>query len=248
MRTFTALSSYCSVGCVYLCLFGIGSTGCAAFAPQQVTQKKNASPIQHQQRLRPAPKATAVALHANFHQKDVKNGEKDTNPSSRTGRRQFFSRATALTAGSAAAASAGWLAGFAAPEPASATYSAYTHREEDWRERQTSGEVTYSTARELRSQLRAIVPQNNDGRSKIFCPNGPSAAVSPLMENRCDDVRQALPSVYGRTQDALGNSIPGFAGGFYTSGGGAGAGGGSGGSALAMPEYGFAQGKKKETL
>ena len=51
----------------------------------------------------------------------------------------------------------------------------------------------------------------NDAGSKIFCPNGPSAAVSPLMENKCGD-RQALPSVYGRTEDAMGNSIPGFAG------------------------------------
>ena len=32
------------------------------------------------------------------------------------------------------------------------------------------------------------------------------------MENKCGD-RQALPSVYGRTEDIMGNSIPGFAGG-----------------------------------
>ncbi len=51
----------------------------------------------------------------------------------------------------------------------------------------------------------------NDEGSKIFCPNGASAAVSPLMENKCGD-RQALPSVYGRTEDAMGNSIPGFSG------------------------------------
>ena len=51
---------------------------------------------------------------------------------------------------------------------------------------------------------------NSEG-SKIFCPNGPSAAVSPLMENKCGD-RLALPSVYGRTDDVLGNSIPGFGG------------------------------------
>ena len=55
---------------------------------------------------------------------------------------------------------------------------------------------------------------NSEG-SRIFCPNGPSAAVSPLMENKCGD-RMALPSVYGRTEDVLGNSIPGFAGGQYT--------------------------------
>ena len=52
----------------------------------------------------------------------------------------------------------------------------------------------------------------NDEGSKIFCPNGSSAAVSPLMENKCGD-RQALPSVYGRTEDNMGNSIPGFGGG-----------------------------------
>ena len=50
---------------------------------------------------------------------------------------------------------------------------------------------------------------NTEG-SRIFCPNGPSASVSPLMENKCGD-KMALPSVYGRTQDVVGNSIPGFA-------------------------------------
>lgn len=69
-------------------------------------------------------------------------------------------------------------------------------------------EIQYSNARQLRSQLREIAPMNDEG-SKIFCPNGPSAAVSPLMENKCGD-RQALPSVYGRSDDAMGNSIPGF--------------------------------------
>ena len=52
---------------------------------------------------------------------------------------------------------------------------------------------------------------NDDGRSKIFCPNGTSSAVSPLMENKCGD-RQALPSVFGRTDDVMGNSVPGFGG------------------------------------
>ncbi len=51
---------------------------------------------------------------------------------------------------------------------------------------------------------------NSEG-STIFCPNGASAAVSPLMENKCGD-RQALPSVYGRKDDIMGNSIPGFGG------------------------------------
>ena len=71
-------------------------------------------------------------------------------------------------------------------------------------------EVKISTARELRAQLREIAPMNSEG-SKIFCPNGESAAVTPMMENKCGD-RQALPSVYGRTEDIMGNSIPGFAG------------------------------------
>lgn len=95
-----------------------------------------------------------------------------------------------------------------ATTPASATYSAYTNRERDWQERSGNGEIQYSTASELRNKLREIVPQNSEN-SRIFCPNGPSAAVSPLMENKCGD-RMAAPSVYGRTDDVLGNSIPGF--------------------------------------
>ena len=35
------------------------------------------------------------------------------------------------------------------------------------------------------------------------------------MENKCGD-RMAMPSVYGRTEDIVGNSIPGFAGGRYS--------------------------------
>lgn len=49
----------------------------------------------------------------------------------------------------------------------------------------------------------------NNEASKVFCPNGVSAAVSPLMENKCGD-RLAMPSVYGRANDIVGNSIPGF--------------------------------------
>lgn len=100
------------------------------------------------------------------------------------------------------------------PPPAQATYSAYTRREEDWQQRVEKKEVQFTSARQLRSQLREIVPQNTES-SKIFCPNGPSANVSPLMENKCGD-RQAIPSVYGRTEDIVGNSVPGFAGGRYT--------------------------------
>lgn len=110
----------------------------------------------------------------------------------------------------------GLLATTVAPSDAQATYSAYTHREEDWQQRQKTGDVQYSSASALRAQLREIAPANVSGR-QLFCPNGATASVSPLMENRCGD-KLALPSVYGRTEDALGNSIPGFSGGFYDSG------------------------------
>jgi hypothetical protein len=97
--------------------------------------------------------------------------------------------------------------------PADASYKAYAQREQDWQERIDKGEVKISTARSLKSQLKVIAPMNDES-SKIFCPNGPSAAVSPLMENKCGD-RQATASVYGRTQDVAGNSVPGFSGGKY---------------------------------
>jgi len=95
-----------------------------------------------------------------------------------------------------------------AAKPAAATYSAYSRREQDWQERADKGEVQFSTAGKLRQQLREIAPMNTES-SRIFCPNGPTAAVSPLMENRCGD-RLATPSVYGRSNDVLGNSVPGF--------------------------------------
>eukprot|EP00565_Helicotheca_tamesis_P008957 CAMPEP_0185725218 /NCGR_PEP_ID=MMETSP1171-20130828/1516_1 /TAXON_ID=374046 /ORGANISM="Helicotheca tamensis, Strain CCMP826" /LENGTH=208 /DNA_ID=CAMNT_0028393283 /DNA_START=141 /DNA_END=767 /DNA_ORIENTATION=+ len=102
------------------------------------------------------------------------------------------------------------------PKEASASYSAYTAREQDWQARQANGEIQYSTARSLRSQLQEIVPQNSENK-KMYCPNGPSASVTPMMENMCSDVRLATPSVYGRTEDTVGNSIPGFKGGRYPS-------------------------------
>lgn len=46
--------------------------------------------------------------------------------------------------------------------------------------------------------------------------SGPSANVSPLMENKCGD-RMATPSVFGRQDDVLGNSIPGFKEGYFDS-------------------------------
>jgi len=123
--------------------------------------------------------------------------------------------------GVAAAAFLGVTTGVVStPQAAEAKYSDYSRREKDWEERQKTGDVKISTARDLRKQLAEIVPANSEG-SKVFCPNGPSAAVSPLMENKCSDVRMAMPSVYGRQADVVGNSIPGFSGG-YAAGVGAG--------------------------
>jgi hypothetical protein len=118
-------------------------------------------------------------------------------------------------------------------QPAVAKYSDYARREEDWQKRQASGDIKFSSARDLRQQLADIVPANNEG-SKVFCPNGPSAAVSPLMENKCSDTRMALPSVYGRSNDIVGNSIPGYSSEYDWS-----AGGGSSISAAAggFPSY-----------
>lgn len=99
-------------------------------------------------------------------------------------------------------------------DSASASYSAYAAREKDWEERSKSGEINYSSSRDLKAQLREIAPMNSS-KSLMFCPNGPSSAVSPLMENKCDGDRQAIPSVFGRTEDIVGNSIPGFNGGKY---------------------------------
>jgi hypothetical protein len=100
------------------------------------------------------------------------------------------------------------------PQPASAKYSDYVRREKDWQERVDKGEVKISSARDLKTQLREIAPQNNEA-SLIFCPNGAPSSVSPLMENKCGD-RLATPSVYGRQQDIVGNSIPGFKSGSGT--------------------------------
>jgi hypothetical protein len=94
------------------------------------------------------------------------------------------------------------------PEPAHATYSAYARREQDWSERASTGQIEFSSARALKKQLRDIAPMNT-AKSLLFCPNGPSSNVSPLMENRCGD-QLAAPSVFGRTDDVVGNSIPGF--------------------------------------
>ncbi|CAB9520399.1 expressed unknown protein [Seminavis robusta] len=66
------------------------------------------------------------------------------------------------------------------PEEASARYSSYAHREQDWQERSSAGQVNFKTAKDLRKELQEIAPMNSS-RSKIFCPNGTSAAVSPLV-------------------------------------------------------------------
>lgn len=108
----------------------------------------------------------------------------------------------------------GFAAAILKPEESKATYSAYVKREEDWQSRKKSGDINISTARDLRAQLREIAPMND--AVAIFCPNGPSSAVSPMMENKCGD-RQAAPSVYGRSSDTVGNSIPGFKAGYVGS-------------------------------
>lgn len=142
---------------------------------------------------------------------------RDASTSTTSTRRQLFSGALGAFVGTTAALTAATVL-VAQPQPAEATYSAYTEREKDWEERVKKGEVKITSARSLRKQLQEIVPENNDSRSKVFCPNGTPSNVSPLMENKCSDVLLALPSVYGRTQDAVGNSIPGgFTGGELTS-------------------------------
>jgi len=120
-------------------------------------------------------------------------------------RRAFFRNAAGVAFGAAAVATNG--------QEASASYSAYSNREKDWQERKDSGDVQFMNSRELKAQLREIAPMNNES-AKLFCPNGPSSNVSPLMENKCGD-RMATPSVFGRTNDIVGNSIPGFTGGKY---------------------------------
>jgi len=112
-----------------------------------------------------------------------------------------------LFVGSTSAA-AGWVVGTSLPEEAHASYTAYTQREQDWEMRAKNGDIKISTARDLRAQLREIAPMNTE-KAYMFCPNGASAAVTPMMENRCSD-QLAMPSVYGRTADTVGNSIPGF--------------------------------------
>ena len=125
------------------------------------------------------------------------------------------------------------------PSSASASYSAYAHREEDWQQRVSQNSIQVSNPKLLRDQLREIAPMNEE-RSRIFCPNGPSAAVTPLMENRCSDVRQATPSVFGRSDDVVGNSIPGFnkewTSSIYSS---------SAADPGGLPEYGFTKSGRK---
>jgi len=110
-------------------------------------------------------------------------------------------------------AGAGWAAATTfLPKPSEAKYSTYQRREADWEARLASGDVEYGTARSLRQQMRELVPQNSN-KSLKFCPNGVTAAVSPLMENKCGDWL-AEPSIFGRTEDVAHNSIPGFREGY----------------------------------
>jgi hypothetical protein len=132
------------------------------------------------------------------------SGESPSNDAAVASRRDVLQRSLGIFAAGLA------FAGNA--QPASASYSAYTAREQDWDNRKKTGDISVSSARDLKKQLREIVPQNSEG-SKIFCPNGPSSAVSPLMENKCGDL-MATPSVFGRTDDTVGNSIPGFKAGY----------------------------------
>ena len=171
--------------------------------------------------------ATTTALRFSHHHDD--DNDDTEGPFASPARRQVFSSAMGAALGAV-------LTVLSSPPPAHATYSAYTHREADWQERRTKDEIKFSTAKSLRGQLAEIVPQNNE-RSRIFCPNGPSAAVSPLMENRCGD-QLATPSVFGRTEDVLGNSIPGFADGYSFSKA-------SGAAIGDMPEYGFTTNGRK---
>lgn len=117
------------------------------------------------------------------------------------------SRRSLLKNSAASIFSIGAIASTQIPRAANASYSAYTNRENDWDKRVEKGEVKISSARDLKAQLREIAPMN--AQSEIFCPNGPSSNVSPMMENKCSD-RQAMPSVFGRQDDIVGNSIPGF--------------------------------------
>ena len=76
------------------------------------------------------------------------------------GRREaMFGIASALVAGTVAA-----------PQEAEAKYSDYARREEDWENRKKSGDIKVSSAKDLRTQLAEIVPQN---RGLILCVLGP---------------------------------------------------------------------------
>jgi len=133
-----------------------------------------------------------------------KNPPVDDSSSAVSTRRSFFKSSAASLISSGAFVSTTTTQ---FPSAANASYSAYTNREKDWEKRVEKGEVKISSARDLKAQLREIAPMN--AQSEIFCPNGPSSNVTPMMENKCSD-RQAMPSVYGRQEDIVGNSIPGF--------------------------------------
>ena len=97
-------------------------------------------------------------------------------------------------------------------------------------------DVAFSDSKDLKRQLREVAPMNSS-KSLMFCPNGPSSNVSPLMENKCDDDRMATASVFGRTEDIVGNSIPGFNGKKYGGAGGAGGASTSLANEVGFPKY-----------
>lgn len=100
------------------------------------------------------------------------------------------SRRSLLKNSAASIFSIGAIASTQIPRAANASYSAYTNRENDWDKRVEKGEVKISSARDLKAQLREIAPMN--AQSEIFCPNGPSSNVSPMMENKCSKYENKL--------------------------------------------------------
>jgi len=153
---------------------------------------------------------TATALEKTTHH-PAAVGRDETNVVDRAETMSRRSLVSSLLLGTAATAGTTALQLLLPVQPARATYSAYARREQDWQRRVEKGDVQFESASSLRKQLREIVPENAVGTGgKIFCPNGPSSNVSPLMENKCSDTVRAMPSVYGRSDDIVGNSIPGF--------------------------------------
>jgi hypothetical protein len=185
-----------------LLLFGV--LCCSACMPNSGNHQVSAFVVPHSSSTVPFAVTPTRLLAQSANDNDDNDNNTPTNAPG-LNRRQALLAGVALITASTLTAST---------PPAKATYTMYTRREQDWQERIDKKEINVSSARSLRGQLREIAPMNSES-SRIFCPNGTPSAVSPLMENKCGD-RQAIPSVYGRSEDIVGNSIPGFAG--YSSG------------------------------